>query len=71
VSASSPSAPRLRAADIKTPSDARAYNLAAKGHTVYGSMVCECPTPEADPRRDFGMCQRCGRKPLALFGVKP
>lgn len=30
-------------------------------------LVCVCETPDADPRRDFGMCQVCKRKPLALM----
>lgn len=31
-------------------------------------LVCVCPEPLADPRVKFGQCERCGRKPLALFG---
>ena len=37
---------------------------------VGGSLVCECPDSDADPRRDFGMCSHCKRKPLALM-VRP
>lgn len=32
-------------------------------------LVCVCETPDADPRRDFGMCQVCKRKPIALMAV--
>jgi hypothetical protein len=35
----------------------------------YGPMVCECPEPQADPRRNFGQCPACKRKPLALMKV--
>lgn len=35
----------------------------------YGPLVCECPEPDADPRRNFGECSRCRRKPLALMEV--
>lgn len=34
---------------------------------LYGPMVCVCQTPNADARKDAGMCQTCGRKPLALM----
>lgn len=34
-------------------------------------LVCVCPEPAADPRRDFGMCQKCKRKPAALLRVPP
>ncbi len=34
-------------------------------------LVCVCETPDADPRRDFGMCRNagCKRKPLELMAV--
>lgn len=32
-------------------------------------LVCDCSEPDADPARDFGMCQVCKRKPLALMAV--
>lgn len=32
-------------------------------------LVCECSTPAAHPRRNFGMCQTCKRKPVALMAV--
>ena len=32
-------------------------------------LVCVCPEPDADPRRDYGMCQTCKRKPLALMAA--
>ena len=52
-----------------SPSEAAAYNRAAKGATVYGPMICICPVPDADPARNFGECFRCRRKPLALMAV--
>jgi hypothetical protein len=33
-------------------------------------LVCDCETPVADPARDFGMCQLCKRKPLALMAAR-
>lgn len=33
-------------------------------------LVCVCPEPDADPRRDFGMCATCKRKPLALMAAR-
>ena len=33
-------------------------------------LVCVCPEPDADPSRDFGMCQVCKRKPLALMKAR-
>ena len=32
-------------------------------------LVCVCPSPSADPRVDYGMCQVCKRKPLTLFAA--
>lgn len=32
-------------------------------------LVCVCPTPQADPRINFGECAICRRKPLALMTV--
>lgn len=34
-------------------------------------LVCVCAVPDADLRRDAGMCHRCFRKPLALMNVRP
>lgn len=34
------------------------------------SLVCDCAEPDADPRRNFGECRICRRKPLALMGVQ-
>lgn len=37
-------------------------------YNVHGDWpVCVCPVPDASPHRDAGMCQRCKRKPVALF----
>lgn len=32
-------------------------------------LVCVCAEPVADLARDFGMCQICKRKPLALMAA--
>lgn len=36
----------------------------------YGPLVCVCPDTKADPRRNWGECPDCRRKPLALMGVQ-
>lgn len=32
-------------------------------------LVCVCPEPDVDPRRNWGECSTCRRKPLALMAV--
>lgn len=39
------------------------------GRDWVNPLVCVCVEPDADPRRDFGMCQSCKRKPLAFMAV--
>lgn len=46
------------------------HNRRERGYAAtYGTLICDCSEPDADPRRDAGMCQRCSRKPLALMAV--
>lgn len=33
-------------------------------------LVCDCETPDADPKVNAGMCSTCKRKPLELMAVK-
>lgn len=38
-------------------------------HDWVNPLVCVCSEPDADPRRNFGECTKCRRKPLALMAV--
>lgn len=57
-----------------TCSDTKAYVMhadecPAEVDRFKNPLVCDCAEPDADPRRNFGECSKCRRKPLALMGV--
>lgn len=47
-----------------------AHNRRERGYEArYGPLVCQCPVPDADPKRDLGVCRNpgCKRKPAELL----